>query len=526
MLETTTLTPSLNEFRALAREHRVISVTVKVLADAETPISLYRKLALDSDGAGKPGTFLFESAAVGGSWSRYSFIGAHSRATLTTRDGEAHWQGEPPSGVPVSGNPAEALRLTLEALRTERHAELPPLTSGLVGFVGWEAVRHWEKLPHPPQDDLALPEMALNLVSDIAVHDNVDGSVLLVANAINMDDSPERVDEAYQDAVARLDAMLLRLQTPVPAAISALRPAGDYLDSVRHRWPEAQYLEAIDRGKEAIRDGEVFQVVISRRFELDSEASALDVYRVLRNSNPSPYMYLCNFQDSSLRPYAVVGSSPEALVTVKERDVITHPIAGSRPRGKSHDADQALAEELLADTKERAEHLMLVDLSRNDLSKVCTAGTVDVTQFMEVERFSHIMHLVSTVVGRLAPGSTAYDVLAATFPAGTLSGAPKPRALSLLDELEPHRRSVYGGVVGYLDFAGDMDMAIAIRTALLLEGTAYVQAGGGIVADSHKPDEALETVNKAAAPLRAAHLAAFLEDARTGLATALAAEDA
>ena len=521
MLETTALTPSLNEFRALAREHRVISVTLKVLADAETPISLYRKLALDADGSATPGTFLFESAAVGGSWSRYSFIGAHSRATLTTRDGEAFWQGEPPQGVPTSGNPAEALRLTLEALRTERHADLPPLTSGLVGFVGWETVRHWERLVHPPQDDLDLPELALNLVSDIAVHDNVDGSVLLVANAINMDDSPERVDEAYQDAVRRLDAMLGRLQRPAAAAVSALAPSRDYQAAVQHRWPEAQYLEAIDRGKEAIRDGEVFQVVISRRFELDCEATALDVYRMLRNSNPSPYMYLCNFEDPEGREYAIVGSSPEALVTVTDREVITHPIAGSRPRGKTHDADVALAEELLADTKERAEHLMLVDLSRNDLSRVCTAGTVDVTQFMEVERFSHIMHLVSTVVGQLAQGSTAYDVLAATFPAGTLSGAPKPRALSLLDELEPHRRSVYGGVVGYLDFAGDMDMAIAIRTALLLDGKAYVQAGGGIVADSHKPDEALETVNKAAAPLRAAHLASALRDAAPGLASSL-----
>jgi len=260
-------------------------------------------------------------------------------------------------------------------------------------------------------------------------------------------------------------------------------------------------------------------VVVSRRFEMACEASALDVYRVLRNTNPSPYMYLFSFEDAAGRPYSIVGSSPEALVTVLGNEVITHPIAGSRPRGGTTEDDKWLAKDLLADQKERSEHLMLVDLSRNDLSKVCEPGTVDVTQFMEVERFSHIMHLVSTVVGTLSPDKKAYDVLAATFPAGTLSGAPKPRALSLLDELEPHRRGIYGGVVGYLDFAGDMDMAIAIRSALLRNGRAYVQAGGGIVADSVNETEAEETVNKAAAPLRAVYAAASLralEDAATG----------
>jgi anthranilate synthase component 1 len=355
--------------------------------------------------------------------------------------------------------------------------------------------------------------MALNLVTDMAVHDNVDGTVLLIANAINFDDSSERVDEAWHDAVARVKALLTTVSTPVAQPVSVLAPAAlDFASSVQERWDEAEYLAALDRGKEAIVDGEVFQVVISRRFEMECKASALDVYRVLRNTNPSPYMYIFSLEDAEGREYSIVGSSPEALVTVTGEEVITHPIAGSRPRGKTVEADKALAEELLADQKERAEHLMLVDLSRNDLSKVCVAGTVDVTQFMEVERFSHIMHLVSTVVGQLSPRAKAYDVLKATFPAGTLSGAPKPRALRLLDELEPHRRGIYGGVVGYLDFAGDMDMAIAIRSALLREGRAYVQAGGGIVADSVNPTEALETVNKAAAPLRAVHTAGSLQN--------------
>ena len=502
------ISPSLDEFRELAADSRVIPVRLKVLADAETPIGLYRKLA-----HGQPGTFLLESAAVGGAWSRYSFIGAKSRATLTTKDGQAHWLGEPPVGVPLDGSPVDAVRDTVRALHTERFDGLPPFTSGLVGFLGWETVRHWEKLTSPPEDDLQLPEMALNLVTDMAVHDNMDGTVLLIANAINFDNSSERVDEAWYDAVARVKGLLAKISTPTEQPVSVLEAAAlDFASSVQERWDEDQYLAALDRGKEAIVDGEVFQVVISRRFEMDCGADPLDVYRVLRNTNPSPYMYLFSLEDAAGRQYSIVGSSPEALVTVTGEDVITHPIAGSRPRGKTIEADKALAEELLADQKERAEHLMLVDLSRNDLSKVCAAGTVDVTQFMEVERFSHIMHLVSTVVGKLAPAATAYDVLRATFPAGTLSGAPKPRALRLLDELEPHRRGIYGGVVGYLDFAGDMDMAIAIRSALLREGRAYVQAGGGIVADSVNATEAIETINKAAAPMRAVHTAQSLHN--------------
>lgn len=499
------ISPTLEEFRELASEHRVIPVTMKVLADAHTPIGLYRKLA-----QGQPGTFLMESAASGGVWSRYSFIGADSRATLTTKDGQAHWLGEPPVGVPLEGNPVDAVRGTIEALQTERFAGLPPFTSGLVGFLGWEVVRHWERLTNPPEDDLDLPEMAMCLVTDMAVHDNTDGSVLLIANAINYDDTSQRVDEAWHDAAARLNSMLDRMTTGEGEPVSVMAPgpqdSSELMPLVQERWQEERYLAAIERGKEAIVDGDVFQVVISRRFELECRSSPLDVYRVLRQTNPSPYMYIFSLQDADGRRYSVVGSSPEALVTVTGEEVITHPIAGSRPRGKTIEADRELAEDLLADEKERAEHLMLVDLARNDISRVCKPGSVDVSQFMEIERFSHIMHLVSTVVGKLSSTATAYDVLAATFPAGTLSGAPKPRALQLIDELEPHRRGVYGGVVGYLDFAGDMDMAIAIRSLLLREGRAYVQAGGGIVADSVLADEAKESVNKAAAPLRAAWL--------------------
>ncbi|MEX5301513.1 anthranilate synthase component I [Kocuria sabuli] len=511
-----TISPTLEEFRALAAERRVIPVRVRILADAMTPIGLYRALALEN-GAARPGTFLLESAAAGGVWSRYSFVGANSRATLTAKDGQAHWIGRAPAGAPTGGSPVEALRDTMALLHTERFEDVPPLTSGLVGFVGWEAVRRWERLPHPPEDDLRLPELAMNLVSDIAIHDNTDGTVMLVANAVNFDDTDERVDEAWADAVERVHAMLEKLARPAGHVTASTLSGtdeirGDLESKVAQSWDRELFMNSIVEGKKAIVDGDIFQVVVSRRFETECGADSLDVYRMLRAINPSPYMYLYSFEDADGRPFSIVGSSPEALVTVTGDQAVTHPIAGSRPRGRTVEEDLDLERDLLQDEKERSEHLMLVDLARNDISKIAVPGSVEVTEFMEVERFSHIMHLCSNVVGRMRPDATAYDVLAATFPAGTLSGAPKPRALRLLDQYEPLRRAVYGGVVGYLDFAGDMDMAIAIRTALLVDGKAYVQAGGGIVADSDPEAEALESLNKATAPLRAVLLAERLRE--------------
>jgi anthranilate synthase component I len=498
--------PTLEEFRELARDRRVIPVTRRLLADAETPIGVYRKLAQD-----RPGTFLLESAEHGGVWSRYSIIGARSRAVLTERDGEALWIGEPPVGVPTSGNPLDALRLTVEALRTEAFEGLPPLTGGMVGAITYDAVRRWERLPDDTIDDLKLPEITMLLATDLAVLDHSDGSVLLVANAINYDSTDERVDWAWQDAVGRLDAMTADLSAEAPSSIAVLdspRP------EPREQRGQAEFERIVEEAKEAIRAGEVFQVVPSQRYELDCPADALDVYRVLRVSNPSPYMYLLRLPTPDGGMYDVVGSSPEALVKVTGRHVMMHPIAGSRPRGGTPEEDILYAEQLLADDKERAEHVMLVDLARNDVGRVCEAGTVEVLDFMSIERFSHIMHIVSTVVGRLRPGRTAYDALAATFPAGTLSGAPKVRAMELIEELEQSRRGLYGGTVGYLDFAGDLDMAIAIRTAVIRDDVAYVQAGCGIVADSVPSVEYEESVNKAMAVMRAVATAARLRPAR------------
>ncbi|MEC3980044.1 anthranilate synthase component I [Amycolatopsis sp. H20-H5] len=484
------VSPSREEFRALAEGRRVIPVVRRVLADGETPVGIYRKLAAD-----RPGTFLFESAENGASWTRWSFIGVHSPAALTVRDGQAVWTGTPPTGLPSDGDPLNVLRETVAALHSEPLPGLPPLTGGMVGYIGYDAVRWLERLPELAERDIDIPELTMLLATDLAAFDHHEGTITLIANAVNWDDSVDRVDAAYDDAVRRLSAMTTQLQVPAPATAAVFdRPVPEF---VRRRSSE-DYCAAVDKAVEAIKAGEAFQVVPSQRFEIETAADALDVYRVLRTSNPSPYMYLLR-----LDGFDIVGSSPESLVTVRDGRATTHPIAGTRWRGADPEEDAQLGKDLLADEKERAEHLMLVDLGRNDLGKVCKPGTVRVVGFFEIERYSHVMHIVSTVTGELADDKTAFDAVAACFPAGTLSGAPKVRAMQLIEELEPTRRALYGGVVGYLDFAGDADTAIAIRTALMRDGVAYVQAGGGVVADSVGEYEDNESLNKARTVLSA-----------------------
>lgn len=501
------ITPEIDAFRVLAKDRRVIPVTRRLLADGETPVGAYQKLA-----GNRPGTFLLESAEHGGVWSRYSFIGARSAAVLTERDGDAVWQGDPPTGLPEGGNPWEALRGAMEALHTPLMPDLPPLTGGLVGFVTYDAVRRLERIPDTGTDDLHLPELAFLLATDIAVLDHEDGTILLVANAVNWDNTDERVDDAWRDAVVRLDHMTSALAAPSPSSVASFVPASPPRHHTLTR--KVDYLAAVEHAKEEIRAGEAFQIVVSQRFETTTEADPLDVYRVLRQQNPSPYMYLLRMPGPTgdeFGSYSIVGSSPEALVKVNGDRAMTHPIAGTRWRGETPEDDAALETELLADPKERAEHVMLVDLGRNDLGRVCRPGSIEVVDFMAVRRYSHVMHIESTVVGTLRDDATALDVLAACFPAGTLSGAPKVRAMEIIDKLEPTRRGLYGGVVGYLDFAGNLDVAIAIRTALMRDGVAYVQAGGGIVADSDAEAEWNESRNKAAAALRAIAVAETIE---------------
>ena len=489
-------TTTRDEFRALAAEHRVVPVTRKVLADSETPLSAYRKLA-----AGRPGTFLLESAENGRSWSRWSFIGAGAPSALTVRDGQATWLGATPDGAPAGGDPLEALRATMDLLSTGPLAGMPPLSGGMVGFFAYDFVRRLERLPELALDDLHLPDMLLLLATDIAAVDHHEGTITLIANAVNFNGSDDHVDSAYDDALARLDVMTTALGQPLSSTVATFtRPE----PHPRAQRTEREYGAVVERLVKEIEAGEAFQVVPSQRFELDTAADPIDVYRMLRVTNPSPYMYLLQIPNEfGETAFSIVGSSPEALVTVQDGRATTHPIAGTRWRGASEEDDQLLEKELLSDEKERAEHLMLVDLGRNDLGRVCVPGTVRVEDYSHIERYSHVMHLVSTVNGMLADGRTALDAVTACFPAGTLSGAPKVRAMELIEEVEITRRGLYGGVVGYLDFAGNADFAIAIRTALMRDGTADVQAGGGVVADSNGPYEYTEAANKAKAVLAA-----------------------
>jgi anthranilate synthase component 1 len=496
--------PTREEFARLDRvggAGAMVPVTRRLLADSETAVGIYRKLA-----GNRPGTVLLESAEQGKRWSRYSFVGVRSAGVLTERDGVAQWLGDAVPGLTddLPADPLAAVRTLARRLRSPRTPGLPPLTGGLVGYLGYDVVRRLERLPDTSADDLGMPELAMTLVTDLAVLDHTDGTVLLIANVL-------RGGGGYDAAVTRLDAMAADLTKAVPPGVAVLEPAE--APPVRSNLDPGAFEQGVERIREHIRAGDAFQVVLAQRFELETSVDALDLYRVLRATNPSPYMYLLRFAGRET-PFDVVGSSPEALVTVTGTSAVVHPPAGTRPRGATEEEDVRLAESLLADPKERAEHVMLVDLARNDLGRVCVPGTVEVPDFMRVEHYSHVMHLVSTVAGDVAPEYDALDVFDATFPAGTVSGAPKPRAMEIIESIEPTRRALYAGTVGYVDASGDMDMAIAIRTAVLHQGHAYVQAGAGIVADSDPATEEAETRHKARAVLSAIATAEGLRELR------------
>lgn len=487
---------SLSEFMELAKEFNVIPMTKTLFAGGETPLATYAKLC-----KGQPGTFLLESAEHG-VWARYSFIGVASRGILSEDSGVATWSG---GNTPLPGDkslpqdPLQALAAMQSSWKSAPLANFP-LSSGIVGFVSWRAVSHLERLPDAGPSEYSIPLLGFTQFSQLIVHDHLKHELILVVPAFI---------ETPASAVAEFD----RVNRELVELEEALRqPTPSMLDEID--WPEpnatsrtekSDFLRDIELAKEHVKLGDVFQVVISQRFTVPSRAEAIDVYRAARALNPSPYMFLLNFADSNQtqETWSIVGSSPEALVTVLNNHAVMHPIAGSRPRGQDATTDTELASELLADAKERSEHLMLVDLARNDLLKFCESDSVSVTEFMQVHRFSHVMHLVSTVEGQLRPTSTAVDALRATFPAGTLSGAPKPRALEIIHQLEPVDRGLFGGVVGYFDFHGNADLAIAIRTAVLKDGFAHVQAGAGIVLDSQPESEHHETEVKSAAMLRA-----------------------
>lgn len=487
---TASSTTTREEFAELARGRRVVPVVRRLLADAETPVSAFRKLVGD-----RAGVFLLESAEQGKTWSRWSFIGVRTSATLSSVDGRAVWRGAPPSGVPAEGAPLDVLRETVRALATGPIPGLPPLTSGLVGYLSYDVVRWLEQLPDRTQDDLRIPAMTMMLVSDLAVFDHHANIITLIANTFLPEGPGADLGSLYEGAVARLDAMTADLAAPSPSSVSVF----DWPDpEFAAQLTEEQYGQNVRKVVAEIEAGEAFQVVPSQRYSMPVDADPLDVYRVLRVSNPSSHMYLVRVPgEDDETAFHIVGSSPEALVTVRGRTATTRPIAGTQPRGGTSEDDVLFEKRLTGDPKENAEHLMLVDLGRNDLGRVCAPGSVTVAEFRAVERYSHVMHLVSTVSGRLAEDKTALDAVLACFPAGTLSGAPKVRAMEIIEEVELTRRGLYGGVVGYFDFTGQADTAIAIRTAVVKDSVAYVQAGGGVVLDSDPSAEYWESRNKA-----------------------------
>jgi anthranilate synthase component 1 len=490
---------TLQQVLELAGKHKVIPIIETLFSTTETPLSIFEKLASE-----KTGSFLLESAEQG-VWARYSFVGVNNRGTLSQSDsGEVTWHSK--DGLSPLPMQSEALAKTAlgavnqiqQAWTSEPLPGVPPLTSGLVGLLAWDVIREIEKLGPAPVKDFPSPTAAMVMFQDLVIMDHHTSSILLVSNIFN--ENGADLSAAYEDALIRIDKMRADLFKPSQVLLADVDLTTRA--NTQSRVAKEDFISTVEASKHFVRIGDVFQVVLSQRFDHEVNASPLDVYRVLRALNPSPYMYLLNFEDSH-GEYAVVGSSPEALVTVTGKHAVMHPIAGSRPRATDLEQDEEFAQSLLADNKEKAEHLMLVDLARNDLLKVCEPSSVNVTEFMKIHRFSHIMHLVSTVEGQIRAGQTPIDVFKATFPAGTLSGAPKPRALEIIDELETANRGIFGGVIGYFDFAGNADVAIAIRTAFIRDGVAHVQAGAGIVLDSVPESEHAETIAKAGAPMRA-----------------------
>jgi anthranilate synthase component I len=496
------ISPSFETFVDQARDFTVVPVWREVLADLETPLSAFAKLVGEREG------FLLESVEHAERWGRFSFLGRDPALTFVTRGRKLEWiGGSPPAGIPSDEGTLAALEALLKRYRAPKQDVLPPFHGGIVGWMGYDTVREIERLPNVPTDDIGLPDAVCSLAGQVAAFDHFRQRCFLIENVY-----PEPgCDQAtlrkhYDSAVERLAAAVEELGRPLPY-LPSLPPPDELteLPDVRANLTGAQWTAAVEAAKEHILEGDIFQVVLSQRFDLVEPVDPLAVYRVLRLVNPSPYMYFLRHPEAT-----IVGSSPEPMVQVIGDRVISRPIAGTRRRGRTPEHDQRLAAELMEHPKERAEHVMLVDLARNDVGRVVTYGTEQVEELMTLERYSHVMHLTSQVAGQLAPERGPIDVLRATFPAGTVSGAPKVRAMEIIDELEPTKRGAYAGVVGYVDFSGNVDTAIAIRTMVWRDGKATLQAGAGIVADSEPDDEALECRNKAQALLSAAAAAARL----------------
>ncbi len=485
--------PSREQFGALARAHTVVPVWTEVLADLTTPVAAFTRTVGGADG------FLLESVDKGDRWSRWSFIGRKPQATIVARADQLTITGDLGIAIPTNQGILAALEVLLAHYRAPEIDGLPPLHGGLMGYLGYDVVREVERLPDVPPDDLGFPDAIMSMIGELAVYDHWRQRVLLITNIFvpanaDLDDLDTRYDRAIEQLRRFADDGTQALAEPL---MSPPDP-NDSLPEVTSSLSKASYCAAVEAAREYILAGDVYQVVLSQRFDLDLDAAAYDLYRVLRQVNPSPYMYFMRHGDLE-----VVGGSPEPMVQLLDNRVISRPIAGTRKRGATPESDRRLGAELVEHPKELAEHVMLVDLARNDVGRVVEFGSLVVDEMMTLERYSHVMHLTSQVSGRLAQRRTPIDVLRATIPAGTLSGAPKVRAMEIIDELETVKRGPYGGVFGYLDFSGNIDTAIVIRTMLVNGNRASVQAGAGVVADSVAADEYLECQNKARALLSA-----------------------
>ena len=501
--------PTRAEFLDLARVYTVVPVWTEVLADVETPVSAFVKLV--GAGVGDAPGFLLESVEHGERWGRFTFLGRDPALRLVVRGRQVEFDGEVPPGVPADQGALAALEALLGQYRAPQIDDLPPFHGGIVGYLGYDVVREIERLPNIPHDAAGLPDAALSVTGHVTAFDHFRQRLSLIENVFLVDgvDGGGRGDPGtkYDEAVARLEARVAELARPLPYLPSAPPVlAGLRLPDVTSTMGGRRYQDAVEEAREYILAGDIFQVVLAQRFDVAETVDPFGVYRVLRQVNPSPYMYFLRQPEVTL-----VGSSPEPMVQLLGGRVISRPIAGTRFRGTTEEHDRRLAAELSENPKERAEHVMLVDLARNDVGRVVEFGTERVDELMSLERYSHVMHLTSQVSGDLAAGRNAIDVLRATFPAGTVSGAPKVRAMEINDELEPTKRGPYAGVVGYVDFSGNLDTAIAIRTMVWHGGKASVQAGAGIVADSVAADEDLECANKAKALLTALAAARDLE---------------
>jgi anthranilate synthase component I len=486
--------PDFATFSELAQSHELVPVYRQLLSDTLTPVSAYGRLPAESD------SFLFESVVGGERIGRYSFLGANpylwieAHGTQVTRrdaDGTTTFECPDPLGE-------------LERLVAQFHAPsipgLPRFCGGAVGYAGYDTVRYVERLEHPPVDDRQLPDMAFAFYDRMVIFDHLRKTILVVAHA---DVRQRDRQTAYDEACAKVDALCQALATPrEELALADIQLGGDPQLEYASNLTRGEFEGNVEKAKEYIKAGDIFQVVLSQRLAVQTTASAVEIYRALRVVNPSPFMFLLRTPSVSL-----IGSSPEIMVRVEDGLVTIRPLAGTRKRGLTEAQDQALELELLADEKERAEHVMLVDLARNDVGRVAEYGSVVLSEVMKVERYSHVMHITSNVTGQLVAGKSALDALRSGLPAGTVSGAPKVRAMQIIDQLEPHRRGPYGGAVGYLDFTGNMDTCIALRTMVLKDGIAYIQAGAGIVADSVPSSEYEETLNKARGLLKALEVA-------------------